>query len=84
MIQLTNKYLTDESAAFIISDKKQIKDIQLSKVEMNFAEKMLDNKANFVHINSFYKSSFILLVNSEKDEFTQLEEIVRASCRERV
>ena len=81
MIQLTNKYLTDESAAFIISDKKQIKDIQLSKVEMNFAEKMLDNKANFVHINSFYKSLFILLVNSEKDEFTQLEDIRKSGNR---
>ncbi|MDY0141615.1 MAG: leucyl aminopeptidase [Bacteroidales bacterium] len=81
MIQLTNKYLTDESAAFIISDKKQIKDIQLSKVEMNFAEKVLDNKANFVHINSFYKSLFILLVNSEKDEFTQLEDIRKSGNR---
>ncbi len=81
MIQLTNKHLTDESAAFIISDKKQIKDIQLSKVEMHFAEKMLDNKANFVHINSFYKSSFILLINSEKDEFTQLEDIRKSGNR---
>ncbi|MDD4148654.1 MAG: leucyl aminopeptidase [Bacteroidales bacterium] len=75
MIQLTDKYLTEESAAYIISDKKQIKDIQLSKTEISFAEKMLDNKAYFVHINSFYKSSFILLVNSKKDEFTQLEDI---------
>ncbi|MDD2636254.1 MAG: leucyl aminopeptidase [Bacteroidales bacterium] len=75
MIQLTNKYSIDESAAYIIADKKQIQSIDLSQKERGFAEKMLENKSKLVHINSFHKSSFILLVNTEKDEFTQLEEI---------
>lgn len=74
MINLTDKYLIDESVVYIITDKKQLDDIQLSKTELKYTEKMIDNKLRYIHINSFYKSSFILLLNSEKDEFAQLEE----------
>lgn len=78
MIQLTDKYLIDESVAYIIEDKKQLNDIQLSKTEINFAERMLDNKLHFVHINSFYKSSFIILINKEKKNDAKQEEIRKA------
>ena len=55
MIQLTSKYLTDESAAYIISDKKQINDINLSKPEIDFAKKMnIQTIAEFVHSQSVF------------------------------
>lgn len=78
MIQLTDKYLIDESVAYIIKDVKQLNDIQLSKTEISFAKKQLKDKIYFIHINSFYKSSFIIMINKEKDRITQLEEIRKA------
>lgn len=76
MIKLTNKYNIDQSVAYILSDKNQINDIQLSKAEIEFVNKMFENKSFFVHLNSFYKSSFIVLLDNEKDRNTQ-NELVR-------
>jgi len=78
MIKITDKYLIDESVAYILNDVKQLNDIQLSKTELSFAKKQLQDKIYFVHINSFYKSSFIILINKEKDKATQLEDIRKA------
>ena len=75
MISITDKYLIDESVAYIVNSKKQIDEILLSKTEASFVKKQLDNKSKFLHINSFYKSSFILMINSEKDSASQNEEI---------
>ncbi len=81
MIQLTDKYLIDESVAYIINDVKQLNDIQLSKTESNFAKKQFKEKINFIHINSFYKSSFIILLDEKKDTNTKLEEVRKSGYK---
>ncbi len=75
MIKLTDKYVIEESIAYIITDKTQVNDLQLSKTEIDYANKMLENKADFVHINSFYKSSFVVLAKSDKEKHTRTEGI---------
>ncbi|HNQ69253.1 MAG TPA: leucyl aminopeptidase [Bacteroidales bacterium] len=75
MIRLTDKYVIDESVAYIITDKSQVNDITLTKEEISYANKMFENKQEFIHINSMYKSSFIIFVNSDKDKNTRTEEI---------
>jgi len=75
MITLTDKYVIEESVAYILTDKNQINDIHLLKPEIDFANKMFENKSDFIHINSFYKSSFIILAKSDKDFHVRTEEI---------
>jgi leucyl aminopeptidase len=36
---------------------------------------MFENKQEFIHINSMYKSSFIIFANSDKDKYTRTEDI---------
>lgn len=75
MITLTDKYVIEESVAYILTDKNQINDIHLLKPEIDFANKMFENKSDFIHINSFYKSSFIILAKSDKDFHVRTEDI---------
>ena len=78
MIKLTNKYNINESVAYILADKTQIKNILLSEEELSFANKMINDESLFIHINSFHKSSFIILTNNKKDKNTRIEEIRKA------
>lgn len=81
MIKLTDKYVIEESIAYIITDKTQVNDLQLSKPEIEYANKMLENKSDFVHINSYYKSSFIVLAKADKEKNARTEDIRNAACR---
>lgn len=81
MIKLTDKYVIEESIAYIITDKAQVNDLQLSKTEIDYANKMIENKSDFVHINSFYKSSFIVLAKAEKEKNSRTEEIRNSACK---
>ncbi len=75
MLKLTDKYVVEESAVYIIKDRKQIKKLQLLPGEIEYAEKRFDEKNRFIHINSLYKSSFIVVINSDKDIHARNEEI---------
>ncbi|MDD3740288.1 MAG: leucyl aminopeptidase [Bacteroidales bacterium] len=75
MIKITDEYLIDESVAYIITDKKQVNEITLTKEEILYSEKMFENKQDYIHINSMYKSSFIIFADSKKDKHTRTEEI---------
>ncbi len=81
MIRITDKYVIEESIAYIITEKGQINDLQLAKQEIDYANKMIENKADFVHINSFYKSSFIIMAKSEKEKNIRTEEIRNAASK---
>jgi leucyl aminopeptidase len=75
MLELSDKYIIDESVAYIIEHTNQIKDLQLKNEEIDYAQNMMSEEKRFLHINSFYKSSFIILINSEKDTHICEEEI---------
>jgi leucyl aminopeptidase len=75
MIKIINEYLIAESVVYIVSSKQQVETLQLSKSEIDFAIKMIEQKVKNIHINSFYKSSFIVLVDSDKKLDTRLEEV---------
>lgn len=81
MLQITNKYVITENIAYIITDKSQVNEINLGTDELAYAIKMIENKADFVHINSFYKSSFIILAKSDKEINLRIEEIRTAACK---
>ncbi|HOZ30653.1 MAG TPA: leucyl aminopeptidase [Bacteroidales bacterium] len=81
MIKLTDKYVVEEDIVYIITDKKQVHDLQLTKDEISFVIKMLENKKDFIHVNSLYKSSFIILANKEHDKDLRVEEIRNHSAK---
>jgi leucyl aminopeptidase len=81
MLKITDKYVIEENVAYILTDKTQVNDLQLSADEINYANKMIENKADFVHINSFYKSSSIVIAKSDKEKNLRTEEIRISACK---
>lgn len=81
MLNITDKYVIEENVAYILTDKSQVNDLQLSVDEISYANKMIENKADFVHINSFYKSSFIVIAKSDKEKNLRTEEIRNSACK---
>jgi leucyl aminopeptidase len=81
MLKITDKYVIEENVAYILTDKTQVNDLQLSADEINYANRMIENKADFVHINSFYKSSFIVIAKSDKEKNLRTEEIRVSACK---
>ncbi|MDR2009093.1 MAG: leucyl aminopeptidase [Bacteroidales bacterium] len=75
MLKLADKYTVAESAAYIIKEKKQLRNLQLLPGEIEYAEKRFEEKNKFIHINSLYKSSFIVIINNEKEIHFRDEEI---------
>lgn len=76
MLNLIEKYNADESLAYIISDREQLRSLSLSKIELDFVNRRLDDKVKFIHINSYLKSTFIIFVDVDKEIHSQ-EELLR-------
>jgi leucyl aminopeptidase len=81
MLKITDNYVIEQNVAYILTDKALVNDLQLSADEINYANRMIENKADFVHINSFYKSSFIVIAKSEKEKNLRTEEIRVSACK---
>lgn len=76
MIKLADNYSLEESIIYIISRTNQIHELQLTDNEKSFAEKILNDKKKFLHLNSIYKSNFIILDDeSKKDIYVRKENI---------
>ncbi len=75
MIKQSNTYNIDKSVVYIIDHKDALKKTQLTEQEIEFVAKMIDNSNHFVHINSYYKSSFVVLVNDKNTKEKQCEDI---------
>ncbi|MDL2262677.1 leucyl aminopeptidase [Bacteroidales bacterium OttesenSCG-928-I21] len=81
MLKLVDKYDVSESVAYIIKEKKQIKKLSLLPGEIEYVEKRFDEKNKFIHINSFYKSSFFIVIDEAKNFFVYLEEIRQSGTK---
>jgi len=81
MIILTDKYVIGESVAYIVSDKEQVNDLTLNKEEISYVKRLIENKKDFIHINSLYKASFVIIENKEKDLHTRKEEIRNSAAK---
>lgn len=75
MLELCDKYMVDESVAYIIDNKDQINYLKLQTVEKEYLNKELNEKNNFIHINSYYKSSFIILISEKKELYIREESL---------
>lgn len=75
MIKLINKHKENENIVYIINQNTQIKNLSLSKEEFDYSTKLFDAKKEFVHINSFSHSKFIVFVNQEKEINQRIENL---------
>lgn len=65
----------DQSVVYILGSDKIPDSLSLTKSEKEYAVKRLLEKEEFVHINSYFKSTYLVRVKDDLPEFRQKEEL---------
>jgi leucyl aminopeptidase len=74
----------DQSVVYILGSDTIPDDLSLSKSEKEFAGKQIKEHDDFIYINSYYKSTYIIRVKDDLPEFRQKEELRKTAysmCR---
>jgi leucyl aminopeptidase len=65
----------DHSVVYILGTDKIPDSVTLSKSEKEYARKQLSRKVEYVYINSYYRSTYLVRIKDDLPEFRQKEEL---------
>jgi leucyl aminopeptidase len=71
----TNEILPDCSCIYIIRKSTSLKAYPFSKTEFEYIKKQLEEDEKQIAVNSYFRHSFIQVLNEEKEFFMQKEEL---------
>ncbi len=78
-ISIISQITPDQSVVCILGNDEIPENLGLSKTEKEFTLKRLAAKEAYVHINSYFKSTYLVKVREEKTHFKTREEIRKAA-----
>lgn len=74
-----DKVQIDLPAIYLIGNEEDLKDYSFSPTEFEYIKKQISDKKKTIKINSYFKWSYIQLVDSEKEEYIVKEKLRRAA-----
>ncbi len=67
-INISDKLLPDQNIITIIDKDSDIERVSLSKTELEYLKASIDKKETLIEINSYFKYSFFIVLDNEKDQ----------------
>lgn len=68
MIFQSDIYNVEESVVYLFSSFNFLSSMNLEKSQIDFARKYISNENNFLHINCYYKSVFLIYISENKKQ----------------
>jgi len=79
-IKIISDISKDQSVVYITKTDAFPGDIPLSPAEMGYAKKKFAEKEDVIHINSYFKSTFIVRLKDELPHYRVMEELRISAC----